>query len=133
MPPVLTPTLTGPHMLEITRRLYSFSIEKILKRFDKWWNGLKEFEAKFKLQKNELPGSSELKQLFLDMVLSIHDAHITLARIVAKHWIPEDEWDNLTTMMDGAVLDMDAIFDAAQICEVWAVQLNDNYIPHCLY
>lgn len=129
-PPVPHPTaLTGPYLLEMTRQLYSFSIEKILKRFNKWWGGLKEFEDKFKLRKTELPGSSELKQHFLDMVLSMDDAHITLNRIVASHWIPEVEWDNMITMMDGAVLDLDAIFDAAQICEVWAVQLNGYYIP----
>lgn len=133
-PPVPHPTaLTGPYLLEMTRQLYSFSIEKILKRFKKWWDGLKEFEIKFKLRKTALPGSPELKQHFLDMVLSMDDAHVTLNRIVANHGIPEAEWDNMITMMDGAVLDMDAIFDAAQICEVWAVQLNGYYIPRLYF
>lgn len=59
----------------------------------------------------------QLKQQFFDMVLSMHDAHATLAKIVVQDWIPDDGWDNQITIMDRAGSNMSSIFDATQICE----------------
>lgn len=69
------------------------------------------------------------------MVLSMHDAHATLAKIVVQDWIPDDGWDNAITIMDSAGSNMNSIFDATQICDVWpAVQLTGDYIPpDCIY
>lgn len=121
--PIPTP-LNGSHRLKIMSLIYCYSIKKVMKRFTKWWQGLKLFADEFKRVLNDLPGTPDVKKHFMDMFLSINYAYDTLQRVSAGIRIPEDEWVILAIMMDGAVSDMGVIFKAGLICEVWAKKMG---------
>lgn len=73
----------APHRLAMVLRIYEFSIDKIMKRFIKWWTSFKEFGDRFEVQKAEMHGAETLKDCFLDMVHWMEAVHETLQRVWA--------------------------------------------------
>lgn len=66
---------------------YEFSINKIMKRLNRWWTPLKEFGDRFESAKDEMDGTQSLKERFSNMVLSMEIAHETLQQLSIRQCI----------------------------------------------
>lgn len=119
---------TAPHRLAMVSRIYEFSIDRIMKRFTKWWTSFKEFGDRFEVQKAEMHGEETLKDCFLDMVHWMEAVHEALQWVWAGQCILDSEWKRLLMYMNGVVRGMKDIFQMTEACGVWASALKGTVL-----